>query len=715
MRTPLLRILLVVVCVVACCGAGGLAAATDLANALAPPVARVEPHVFREFGGERVDDYYWLNRREDPAVIAYLEAENAYAEAVLAPTAALQETLFAEITGRIKKDDDTVPYLDRGHWYTTRFAEGQEYPVFCRRADAPGAAEQVMLDVNALAEGHAFFQARGTAVSSGGGVLAWADDAVGRRLYTIRFKDLATGITLPDAIPNASGNHVWAEDDRTLFYTKKDPGTLRSYQVWRHTLGEDTAGDALVYQEDDETFAVGVGRTKSRRYVLITCYQSVSTEVRYVASDRPRDGFRVFQPRERDHEYSVDHLGDTFFVTTNWRARNFRLMTASEAATGKESWDELLPHREDALLQGVEVFRDWLVASERRDGLTRLRVRAWPGGDGTWEDLDFGEPAYMAYVGVNREAGTDVLRFGYESPTTPSSTYDYDMRTRRKTLLKRDEVLGGFSPDDYACERLAIEARDGARVPVTLVHRRDFPRDGTRPLLLYGYGSYGSSTEPDFDSARLSLLDRGFCYAIAHVRGGDELGRRWYEDGKLLNKMHTFEDFIDCGRGLVAAGYADPRRLYAMGGSAGGLLVGAVVNLAPDLFAGVVAQVPFVDVVTTMLDESIPLTTAEYDEWGDPHDEAAYRCMLAYSPYDNVAAAPRPHLLVTAGLHDSQVQYWEPAKWVAKLRRLKADDRRLLLVTNMEAGHGGASGRFQRHRETAREYAFLLNLAGMAR
>ena len=709
MRTPLLRILLLLAC-----GAAAAAAGT----APAPPVARSEPHVFREFGGERVDDYYWLNQRENPEVIAYLEAENAYAEAVLAPTAALQETLFAEITGRIKKNDDTVPYLDRGYWYYARFREGQEYPVHCRRADAPdspGAPEQVLLDVNVLAEGHAFFQARGTMVSSGGGVLAWADDAVGRRLYTIRFKDLATGAILPDAIPNASGNHVWAEDDRTLFYTKKDPGTLRSYQVWRHTLGEDPAGDVLVYQEDDETFSVGVGKTKSRRYVLIGCYQSVSTEYRYVAADRPRDGFRVFQPREREHEYSLDHLGDTFFVVTNWQARNFRLMTAAPGATAKEDWRELLPHREDALLQGVEPFRDWLVASERREGLTRLRVRAWPGGDGTWEDLDFGEPAYVAYVGVNREAGTDLLRFGYESPTTPASTYDYDMRTRRRTLLKREEVLGGFSPENYACERLMIAARDGAQVPVTLVHRRDFPRDGTRPLLLYGYGSYGASTDPDFDPARLSLLDRGFCYAIAHVRGGDEMGRRWYEDGKLLNKMNTFEDFIDCGRALVAAGYADPRRLYAMGGSAGGLLVGAVVNLEPGLFSGVVAQVPFVDVVTTMLDESIPLTTAEYDEWGDPHDEAAYRCMLSYSPYDNVAAVPRPHLLVTAGLHDSQVQYWEPAKWVAKLRRLKADDRRLLLVTNMEAGHGGASGRFQRHRETAREFAFLLDLAGGAR
>ena len=683
----------------------------DSTDAPVPPIARVEPTVFEEFGTRRVDDYYWLNQRENPEVIAYLEAENAYCDAVMAHTEALQQTVFDEIVGRIKKDDDSVPYLDDGYWYYTRYEEGREYPLYCRKAGSLDAPEELLLDANERAAGHEYYAARSQAVSSDGRTLAFGEDVVGRRLYTLRFRNLATGGYYPESIADTQGNLCWAEDGRTLFYARKDLVTLRPHQIWRHELGTDPAGDVLVYQEDDETFTCHVYKSKSKRVIFIGSYQTVSSEYRWIDAARPTDAFRIFLPRERDHEYTVDQLGDDFYVKTNRDAQNFRLMRTPMDDTSFANWREVVPHRDDVLLENYELFTDWLVLSERSNGLVQFFVQPLAGGPGWY--VDFGEPAYTAWIDVNRVMDTDVFRFGYESMTTPSSTYDYDLSGRTKTLLKQQEVLGGFDRDDYVTERFDAAARDGVAVPISLVYRKGFTPDGKSPLLLYAYGSYGSSTDAYFSVSRLSLLDRGFVFAVAHVRGGEELGRRWYEDGKLLNKKNTFHDFIDCGKALVEKGYTDPARLYAMGGSAGGLLVGAVVNMAPALFHGAVAQVPFVDVVTTMLDTSIPLTTGEFDEWGDPREKEYYDYMLSYSPYDNVTAQAYPHLLITAGLHDSQVQYFEPAKWAAKLRARKTDDHRLLLKTNMDAGHGGASGRFRRYHETALEYAFLIDLAGI--
>ena len=694
-----------------------------------PPRAPRRPHRLERHGDVRVDDYYWLRDRDDPEVVAYLEAENAYLDERMRRVRGLRERLFEEIKGRIRQTDASAPYRDGAHCYYWRCEEGRQHRIYCRKPLAAGddeaGAEQVILDVNALAEGHEFCDAKILAVSPNERILAYAVDTVGRRRYAIRFRDLASGKALADVIPDVTSNAVWANDDRTLFYARQDPVTLRPFQVLRHTLGRAVAADALVYEEADDTFACGVGKSRSKRYVLIGSHQTLTTEFRCVPADRPADPPEVFLPRARGHEHQIDHYRGRFYVRSNAGARNFRLLEAPEDRRGREHWRELVPHRDDVLLEGFELFRDHLVVQERAGGLVRLRVRPWErdetGGDagggarGEEHAVAFPEPAYDAFIDPhNHVADTGVLRFGYSSPSTPASTYDYDMRTRERTLLKREEVLGGFDPAHYRTERLHAVAPDGARAPISLVARRDAAGEGPRPLLLYGYGAYGISMDAWFSSPRLSLLDRGFVFAIAHVRGGEELGRAWYEGGKLLDKKNTFTDFIACAERLIELGYTRPDRLYAMGGSAGGLLMGAVVNLRPDLFHGVVAQVPFVDVVTTMLDESIPLTTGEYDEWGDPADERFYRYIRSYSPYDNVSARRYPHLLVTTGLHDSQVQYWEPAKWVAKLRALKTDDNLLLLRTEMDAGHGGASGRYKRYRELALQYAFLLDLAGAA-
>ena len=688
---------------------------------IAAPRAKVSPTRHETHGVVRTDDYHWLRERGDPAVTAHLEAENAYTQAVMAPTEGLQETLFAEIKGRIRQTDMSVPYREGDYLYYTRYEDGREYPIHCRRpVDAPAAVdvpaavdgEQVLLDVNVLAEGRDFCQVSALEVSPDGRLLAYAIDIEGRRIHTIRVRDLPAGALLDDELAGVTSNLVWANDNRTLFYTRQHPETLRWHQVWRHALGTPQADDVLVYEEADETFNCEVGRTRSKRYLLIASAQTVSTEYRLLDADRPDGAFEVFWPRARDHEYDVDHYRDRFYVRTNHRARNFRLMETAAAGTPPERWVEVVPHRDDVLLESFALFRAHLVLQERRAGLTRLHVRPWS-GDGA-HDIAFDEPVYDVHVSVNREADTRLLRFGYESLTTPRSIYDYDMEARSRTLLKRQEVLGGFDPAEYAAERVFATAPDGRQVPISLVARAGAPRDGTGPLLLYGYGAYGISMDPAFNSARLSLLDRGFRFAIAHVRGGQELGRPWYDDGRLGRKPNTFTDFIACAEHLVREGYTRPERLYAMGGSAGGLLIGAVVNMRPDLFAGAVAQVPFVDVLTTMLDDSIPLTTGEYDEWGNPHERPAFDDILAYSPYDNVAARDYPALLVLAGLHDSQVQYWEPAKWVAKLRALKTDTRPLLLKTNLDAGHGGVSGRYRRYRETALQYAFLLREAGVA-
>ena len=686
----------------------------------------------------RGDEYYWLRDRDDPAVRAYLDAENAWQRAELAHTEELQQQLFDEIKGRIRQTDMSVPYREGAWLYHRRHEDGRDYPVHCRRALRAGGEagpEEVLLDVNRLAEGHAFCDVGALRVSADGHRLAFAVDTVGRRRYALRFRDLEDGRDLPDVVPDVTANVAWAADGDAVFYARQDPETLRPYQILRHRLGSDPRDDRLVYEEPDTEFSCAVWRSRSRRYVLIGSFQTVTTEIRCIDAADPAADPVVFLPRERGHEYEIDHYRDRFYIRSNAGARNFRLLEADAVRPGREHWREVLPHRDDVLLEGFALFRDHLVAVERRAGLTVLRVRPWQGAGE--HEVAFDEPAWAASLGVNAEPETTTLRFHYSSLITPESVYDYDMATRTRTLRKREEVLGGYDPARYETLRLQARAADGVHVPISLVRRKPTaaggdvaagggPTDGGSPatahrvepppLLLYGYGAYGISMDAAFRSARLSLMDRGFTYAIAHVRGGEELGRAWYDGGRLRNKRNTFTDFIACAEHLAAAGYAAPERLYAMGGSAGGLLMGAVINLRPDLFHGVVAQVPFVDVLTTMLDESIPLTTGEYDEWGNPHEPEAYRYIRSYSPYDNMEPVTWPHLLVMTGLHDSQVQYWEPAKWVARRRAMQPEDgRRLLLKTDMEAGHGGASGRYRRYRELALQYAFLLDLAAAAR
>ena len=676
-----------------------------------PPVATLKPVELEMHGDVRTDEYYWLRDRENPEVIAYLEAENAYTESVLADTKDLQEALFEEIKGRIKEDDTSPPYFKDGYWYYTRYIEGGAYPIYCRKKESMDAPEEIMLDVNEMAEGFGYFNVRGREVSTNQQILAFAEDTQGRRIYTIKFKNLATGEMYEEEIPETTGNVAWANDNRTLFYSKQDLETLRWDKIYKHTLGTDPSEDELVYEETESTFYTFVYKSKSDKYLIIGSTQTLSTEYQFLDADTPNGTFQVIQPRESDLEYSIDHFGDHFYIRTNLDAKNFRLMRTPVSTTTKANWEEVIPHREDVLLESIEIFRDYLVVRERKNGLIDLRIRPWDGSEEHY--IQFEEPAYVAYVGTNPEFDTHLFRFEYASMTTPETTYDYDMGSREQTLIKQQEVLGDFNSENYVTERVYAEARDGVDVPISLVYKKGTAINGGAPLLLYGYGSYGNSLDANFRSSRLSLLDRGFVYAIAHIRGGEELGRAWYEGGKLLNKKNTFTDFIDCAEYLIENGYADPNRLFAQGGSAGGLLMGAVINMRPDLWRGIVAHVPWVDVVTTMLDDSIPLTTSEYDEWGNPNDETYYDYMLSYSPYDNVEAKDYPNMLVTTGLHDSQVQYWEPAKWVAKLRATKTDTNRLLLKTNMEAGHGGASGRYERYREIALDYAFVLDLAGV--
>ena len=660
-------------------------------------------------GDTRVDNYYWLNQREDQEVIDYLNAENTYTDKMTAHLKDLQEELFEEIKGRIKQDDTSVPYKDNGYYYITRYEEGQEYPIHSRKKGSLEAEEEIMLDINEMAKGHDYYNVGGRVVSEDNKLLCFAEDTLSRRIYTLRFKNLETGEMLEDVIPCSAGGAVWANDNKTVFYTTREEGTLRAYKVFRHVLGTAVADDVEVWHETDNTFSCFASKTKSDKYIVIGSYQTLSQEYRVLEADNPTGEFRLIQPRERDLEYSISHFGDKFYIRTNLDAKNFRLMSTPENATSKDNWEEVIPHRTDVLFEDMDIFKNYLVLSERKDGITQLRIRPW---EGTEHYINFPEDAYVAYTSINPEFDTETLRFGYTSMTTPSSTFDYNMKTKERELLKEQEVLGEFNKDDYKSERIMVTARDGARVPVSMVYHKDFKKDGQQPILLYAYGSYGNSMEPYFSSSRLSLLDRGFAFAIAHIRGGEEMGRHWYEDGKLLKKINTFNDFIDCGDYLVENNYTNKEKLFAMGGSAGGLLMGAVVNMRPELWKGAVAAVPFVDVVTTMLDESIPLTTFEYDEWGNPNDKTYYEYMKSYSPYDNVEGKEYPALLVTTGLHDSQVQYWEPAKWVAKMRELRTDNEPLLLHTNMDAGHGGQSGRFRRFKETALEYAFLLDLAG---
>ncbi len=680
----------------------------------APPVAALRPHAVVSPHGIRRDEYYWLrdDTRSNPEVIGYLEAENAYKEAMTAHTHVLEDRIYEEIVARIKQDDSTVPYRKRGYWYYTRFETGREYPIYARKAGSLDAPEQVMLDTNQLAEGHDFYQVGAMAVARNNRLLAYVEDTVGRRQFTLRFKDLDTGATLPEAIANVDPYLAWTADSASVLYVEKNPETLLGYRVRRHVLGTDPARDALVYEQDDPSFYTAVGASKDERYILIHAESTVSTEVRYADAADPALAFRVFLPRERDHEYSVDHLAGRWIIRSNWQAPNFRLLEADVGREGDRAlWRELLAHRDDAFIHGFEVFTDFLAIEERSGALRKVRIRPWTRDEDFFISAD--EAAYTTVLGQNAEIDTQAVRYEYTSPTTPRTIYDYDVATGRRELLKRDPVLGDFDPADYRTELLWAPARDGTRVPVSLVYRKDTQLERRAPLLQYGYGSYGASMDPTFSVSRLSLLDRGFVFGVAHVRGGQEMGRRWYDQGRLLNKRNTFTDFVDVTRFLVREGYADPRRVFAMGGSAGGLLMGAVANMAPGDYRGLVVQVPFVDVVTTMLDQSIPLTTNEFDEWGNPKEKHYYDYMLSYSPYDNVARQDYPAMLVTTGLWDSQVQYYEPAKWVARLRARKTDRNPLLLRTTMEAGHGGKSGRFQRFREIAEEYAFVLDQAGI--
>ncbi len=688
-------------------------AASTCAQDLQPPRAKKLPRELTSHGHVRTDEYFWLNERDNPEVTIYLNAENEYTRAVMADVAELEEKLFDEIVGHIKQDDSSVPYEDRGFVYYTRFEEGSQYPILCRRvAGEENAREQVILDVNELAEGKSYCNVAGAEVSPDNRLLAFAVDYVGRRQYTLVFKDLEAGAMLPDEIRDVNGSVEWANDSQTVFYTQNDPQTLRSYLVKRHKLGSPTGEDPVAFEEQDEEFNCFLYKSRSREYILVVSSQTLSTEVRMLSADDPDSEFRVFLPREENHEYSIDHLGDQFYIRSNLDAPNFRLFTAPSVNPERAAWKEIIPHREETLLEAFDLFDDFVVLTERSNAQTQLRIVA---RDGSVDyNLPFEEPAFVVSASPVPDPSTDWLRYEYTSLTTPDSTYEFNMRTRERHLLKEEPVLGGFDREDYRTERVWATAGDGTDIPVSLVWHRTTPIDGTAPCLEYAYGSYGYSTDPSFQVALLPLLDRGFVFAIAHVRGGQEMGRQWYETGKLLQKKNTFTDFIDAGRFLIENHYADPKRLYARGGSAGGLLMGAVVNLAPELYDGVIADVPFVDVVTTMLDDTIPLTTFEYDEWGNPNEQEFHDYMLSYSPYDNVVDRAYPNLLVTTGLHDSQVQYWEPAKWVARLRDHWKGENLLLLKTNMEAGHGGASGRFDQYHETAFRYAFLLKLAGLS-
>lgn len=687
----------------------------DWPKGVQPPVAEMKPHV-RELHGEKVvDNYYWMydyfgKGPDSSKVIEYLKAENAYVDTVMSGLKQFRENLFQEMKARIKEKDESVPVLKNGYYYYTRTEDGKQYYKYCRKKGSLTAPEEILLDVDKMAEGKAYFAAAGFAVSEDNKLLAYGVDEVSRRQYTIFIKNLETGEILKDRIMNTQADPTWANDNKTIFYTSKNPVTLLSEKIKRHVIGSDAANDAVVYEEKDKSNYIGVGKSKNNRHIAIYSYATLSSEVRFIDAATPAAEFRVFQPRMKEVLYDVFPLADRFLVRTNLDAKNFRLMECPLDKTGVENWKEVIPHRTDVLLENVEEFKDFVVLSERKNGLMNLRVRPLSGNGEHY--INFGEPAYDAYASGNPEYNTTNLRYNYTSMTTPNSVYDYNMVTKDKKLMKQQEVLGGYNPDDYVTERVYAPSRDGVQIPISIVYKKGFEKNGKAPLLLYGYGSYGNSIDAAFSSPRLSLLNRGFAFAIAHIRGGQEMGRQWYEDGKMMKKVNTFNDFIDAGQYLVKENFTSREHLYAQGGSAGGLLVGAVVNMAPDLFHGVIAQVPFVDVVNTMLDESIPLTTNEFDEWGNPKNKEAYEYMKRYSPYENVEKKDYPHILVTTGLHDSQVQYFEPAKWVAKLRSMKTDNNLLLLKTEMEYGHGGASGRFDYLKDVALNYAFLLALEG---
>lgn len=684
-----------------------------LKNDIQPPVAQKIPEILEKHGDIRVDDYYWLNDRENPEVIDYLERENDYYQKMTAHTKDLREDLFKEMKARIKEDDTSVPYKYNGYWYITRFETGKDYPIYSRRKGTLDAEEEIIFDCNKMAEGHNYFNLNGISVSPDNKLVSFGLDTVSRRQYTLHVKNLETQEILKDKVENTTGASVWANDSQTLFYTKKDPQTLRSYQIFKHYLGQDSKDDIIVFNETDDTFNTYVYKTKSKDYIIVGSSATLSDEFRILDANKPDEQFKLFAPRMRGLEYGISHFGEYFYIVTNKDdAENFKLMKTPVSSTTPENWVDVLPHRKDILLEDIEIFKDFLVVSERKLGLSQIRIMRWDDSEDYY--LPFDNETYAASVGVNPDFDTPILRYRYTSLTTPSSVIDFNMITKTKEVKKEQEVLGGkFDKENYMSERIWAPSQDGKEIPISLVYKKGIKRDGKNPLLQYAYGSYGYTVDPTFSTTRLSLLDRGFVFAIVHIRGGQYLGRQWYEDGKYFNKKNTFTDFIDASSYLIEQKYTSPDHLYAMGGSAGGLLMGAIVNMAPEKYHGVVAAVPFVDVVTTMLDDSIPLTTGEYDEWGNPNELDYYNYMKSYSPYDQVKAQEYPNMLVTTGLHDSQVQYWEPAKWVAKLRDLKTDSNVLFLDTNMKAGHGGASGRFEALKETAKDYVFLLDLEGI--
>ncbi|CAA0193925.1 Protease II (Oligopeptidase B) [Tenacibaculum maritimum] len=690
-------------------------------NNMEAPIADKEPKKIEKHGDVRIDNYFWMRLSDEQKnaaekdsqtqkVYDYLNAENAYFDKMTFNTKDFQEELFEEMKGRIKEDDASVPYKSNGYFYITRYEKGSQYPIYSRKKRTLEAIEEILFNVNDEAKGHDYFQLGGLNISPDNKLAAFAIDTVSRRQYVIKVKNLETGEIYPDEIKNTTGGSVWANDNKTLFYTKKDPLTLRSSKIFRHILGTSPDDDVEVFEEKDDTFGVFVTKTKSKKYIVIGSYSTVSSEYQVLEANDPTGNFKLIQPRERDLEYDIAHYQDCFYIKTNKDgAINFKLMKTPENKTEKENWVDVIPHREDTLLEDMSIFKDYLVLEERSEGLSKIRIKRWDETEDYY--LPFEEETYSVGVYSNPDFDTDVIRYSYNSMTTPSSVIDFNMKSQTKEVKKEQEVLGGkFDKQNYTSKRIWAQARDGKKVAISLVYRKDLQINENTPVLQYAYGSYGYTIPDGFSTTRLSLLDRGFIYALAHIRGSQYLGRDWYEDGKMLFKKNTFTDFVDCSKYLIEKGYTSPKHLYAMGGSAGGLLMGAVINMNPELYNGIIAAVPFVDVISTMLDDSIPLTTGEYDEWGNPNNKEYYDYIKSYSPYDQVTAKQYPNMLVTTGLHDSQVQYWEPAKWVAKLRDLKTDKNVLYLHTNMEAGHGGASGRFDALKETAREYTFFLAL-----
>ncbi|MBW2960665.1 S9 family peptidase [Mesonia aestuariivivens] len=680
-----------------------------------PPKAKKIAKELSMHGDTRNDNYFWLNERENPEVVKFLEDENDYNEKMTAHTKQFQVDLFEEMKSRIKEDDSSVPYKLNGYWYYIRFEVGKGYPIYVRKKETLEAEEQILFDCNEMAEGHPYFKLSGLSVSPNNKMISFGVDTVSRRNYTIQIKNLETNEILPTKIETTTGGSTWANDNKTLFYTRKDEETLRSDKIYQHILGENSDDDILVYHEKDETFNTFVYKSKSKKYIIIGSSSTMSDEYQILDADKPRGQFKMFQERVRGVEYAFSHFEDHFYIITNKdEAQNFKLMKTSLDKTTSENWEEIIPHREDVLIEDMDIFKNYLVLGERYNGLNRIRIMSWDNQEDYY--LPFDNETYTAYTGTNPDFDTNVLRYGYNSLTTPASVIDFNMKTKESEVMKEQAVQDpNFNKENYLSERIWATAEDGTQVPISLVYKKGIQRDGSNPVLQYAYGSYGHTTDPSFSTSRLSLLDRGFIFAIAHIRGGEYLGRNWYESGKMLSKRNTFTDFIDCSKYLIEQKFTSPKHLYAMGGSAGGMLMGGILNMAPQLYNGVIAAVPFVDVVTTMLDDTIPLTTGEYDEWGNPNEKEYYEYMKSYSPYDNVVAQDYPNILVTTGFHDSQVQYWEPAKWVAKLREFKTDQNKLLFHTNMDAGHGGASGRFEALKEVAEDYAFILDLEGITK